>query len=126
MLQEADETFTFKNTEGSYRFSVHDILYFYSDRRKVTLVTDKGEYSFYEKLDSIEKQLESGFVRIHQRYLVNAQKVEHIDRLHHGFGLRSIQEIVKRHGGNMEIQTDEKYFQIFLYIPAEKVRRQVH
>lgn len=90
MLQDADRMFILKNADGTYRFALQDILYFYSDRRKVTLVTESGEYSFYEKLDSIETQLvmptdtaskissEITFVRIHQRYLVNAQKVEHI------------------------------------------------
>ena len=32
-----------------------DILWFYSDRRKVILVTAKGEYPFYARLDEIEK-----------------------------------------------------------------------
>ena len=44
------------------------------------LVTDRGEYGFYAKLDEVEKQLKDGgeagqFVRIHQRYLVNTKWV---------------------------------------------------
>lgn len=78
LFQDADDTYVIKNMEGTYRFSYKDILYFYSERRKVILVTKDGEYSFYDKLDTVEEKLEADFVRIHQRYLVNPEKVEHI------------------------------------------------
>ena len=47
------------------------------------LVTDRGEYGFYAKLDEVEKQLKGGgeagqFVRIHQRYLMNTKWVDQI------------------------------------------------
>ncbi|MEG0325225.1 MAG: LytTR family DNA-binding domain-containing protein [Cellulosilyticaceae bacterium] len=49
-----------------------EILYFKSDRRKVQALTTKGEYDFYGKLDEIEESLvDKGFMRCHQRYLVN-------------------------------------------------------
>ncbi len=79
--QEKDAEFIVKNTEGTYRFPKKEIRWFYSDRRKVVLVTDRGEYGFYAKLDEVEQQIlkeDEGaqFVRIHQRYLVNAKWVE--------------------------------------------------
>lgn len=74
--REESHTFTLKNMDGTWRFRFCDILYFYSDRRKVILVTAKGEYSFYARLDEIEKQLSPNFVRIHQRYLINPVNVE--------------------------------------------------
>lgn len=76
--QEEPRTFTLKNMDGTWRFRLCDILYFYSDRRKVILVTAKGEYSFYARLDEIEEQLSPDFVRIHQRYLINPSHVEHL------------------------------------------------
>lgn len=76
--QEESRTFTLKNMDGKWRFRLLDILYFYSDRRKVTLVTAKGEYSFYARLDEIEEQLSPDFVRIHQRYLINPAGVEYL------------------------------------------------
>lgn len=76
LTREEAQTFTLKNTDGTWRFRLCDILYFYSDKRKVTLVTAKGEYPFYAKLDEIEKQLSSDFVRIHQRYLVNPSAID--------------------------------------------------
>lgn len=39
------------------------------------------------------------------------------DAKNHGFGLRSIQEIVKKYGGNMEIEQKEGKFDLFLYMP---------
>ena len=40
------------------------------------------EYSFYAKLDEVERELTGKFVRIHQRYLVNPQQVEQIGTDH--------------------------------------------
>ena len=40
------------------------------------------EYSFYAKLDAVERELTGKFVRIHQRYLVNPQQVEQIGTDH--------------------------------------------
>ncbi|MDE6844794.1 MAG: LytTR family DNA-binding domain-containing protein [Lachnospiraceae bacterium] len=72
------QTFTIKTIDGTWRFRLCDILYFYSDKRKVTLVTEAGEYPFYAKLDDIAEQLAAGFVRIHQRYLVNPMAVDYL------------------------------------------------
>lgn len=76
--QEQDKTFCFKNADGTWRFPLRDILCFCSDRRIVTLVTEQGEYYFYAKLDEIEARLGGQFARIHQRYLVNPARVEHL------------------------------------------------
>lgn len=76
--KEEPRTFTLKNMDGTWRFRLSDILYFYSDRRKVILVTSKGEYPFYARLDEIEKQLPRDFVRIHQRYLINPANVDYL------------------------------------------------
>ena len=53
-----------------------DILYFESDRRQITLYTKQGACTYYEKLDTIEKQLcTKDFVRCHQSFLVNAKEI---------------------------------------------------
>ena len=62
----------------SYRIPIRDILYFFSDRRKLTCVTRQRSYSFYGKLDEVEAALGGSFVRIHQRYLVHAAAVDTI------------------------------------------------
>lgn len=40
------------------------------------------------------------------------------DFKNHGLGLKSIREIVKRREGNMEIQTEDGMFELFLYFPV--------
>ena len=79
VMQEENNSFTLRNIDGIWRFRLSNILYFYSDRRKVFLVTKNGEYPFYARLNDIEKQLEPHFVRIHQRYLVNPEKVDYLN-----------------------------------------------
>ena len=71
----ADRFFILKNADGAYRLPWNDILYFYSDRRYIHLVTVIKTYTFYGKLNDIEKQVRNNFVRIHQRYLVNSDNV---------------------------------------------------
>ena len=76
--QEESQTFSFKNADGTWRFPLQEILYFYSDRRKAVLVTRDKEYTFYAKLDEIETKLDEQFVRIHQRFLVNPARVDYL------------------------------------------------
>lgn len=39
------------------------------------------------------------------------------DAANHGYGLRSIREVVKKYGGNMEIKREEGQFTLFCYLP---------
>lgn len=80
MEKTREKNFVFKNTDGTYRLPFGRILYFYSDRRKVSAVTREKEYPFYGKLDEIQSLAGKSFVRIHQRYLVNVRKVERIGK----------------------------------------------
>lgn len=78
LAAELGKSYTLKNADGLFRFSLAEISYFYSDKRKVILLYREKEYAFYGKLDEVERELGDSFVRIHQRYLVNPKKVEHI------------------------------------------------
>lgn len=75
MYERRANCYTIKNTEGTFRFPIAEISYFFSDKRKAILVYRGKEYGFYGKLDEVEKALSPAFVRIHQRYLVNPQFV---------------------------------------------------
>lgn len=80
-LRAEDETaaFCFKNADGTYRISKADILYLESEKRQIHIVTALQRYSVYGKLDELQKEFEEdGFVRIHNRYLVNTRHVQHI------------------------------------------------
>ncbi|MBS6367629.1 MAG: response regulator transcription factor, partial [Clostridiales bacterium] len=72
LAQGQDRCLTIRNTEGVYRLNLEEILYCYSDRRKVMVVLERQKIGFYGKLDELEARLGRSFVRIHQRYLVRA------------------------------------------------------
>lgn len=78
LRRRSPQTLTIQNTEELFRVAYEDILYCYSDRRQVTVVTQGREYPFYAKLDDVAQTLGGGFVRIHQRYLVRAKAVSSI------------------------------------------------
>ncbi len=77
-----NEMYLMKNAEGTFRFPLSSIDFFYSDKRKVVCVCGGKEYSYYAKLDEVEQALAGRFVRIHQRYLVNPQQVSQIGTDH--------------------------------------------
>ena len=76
LYKDAEKTFTCRSGDVTYRIPVKNILYFVSDRRRVTCVAAGRSYPFYGKLDQVEQEVGRGFVRIHQRYLVRAAAVE--------------------------------------------------
>ena len=67
--------FTFKRGSEIIRISYGSILYFESDNRKVTVYADNDRYELYGKLSTIEKDAPQFFLRIHQSYLVNTNKI---------------------------------------------------
>ena len=76
MHRDAGEVFLCRSGQTLYRIPRASILYFESDRRKLRCVTTGRTYEFYGRLDEVERQLDSRFVRIHQRYLVRCAAVE--------------------------------------------------
>lgn len=67
-----ERAYVCRSGDVRYRIPLEEILYFASDRRRVTCVTARRDYTFYGKLDG-------EFVRVHQRYLVRAAAVERIE-----------------------------------------------
>ena len=78
-LREEDKVFLCRSGETMYRIPKKAILYFSSDRRQVTCVSTARTYTFYGKLDEVERTVGDSFVRVHQRYLVRAGAVERMD-----------------------------------------------
>jgi len=79
LFQETEQVFICRNAEGLYRIPKSSILYFYSDRRKVTCVTAPRSYPFYSHLDDVAASIGAGFVRIHQRYLVRVAAIARVE-----------------------------------------------
>lgn len=80
LYRNSNEVYVCRNGDSFYRIPRINILYFASDKRQIQCVTNECTYTFYGKLDEVEQELSGGgFVRIHQRYLVRAGAVGHMD-----------------------------------------------
>ena len=84
--------FTVKTSSSVKNIPLSDILYFESNKRLLNIHTKNEVVSFYEKLDNVENELkEKDFIRIHQSFLVNAQKIKSVSKdsvlLINGFSL---------------------------------------
>ena len=84
--------FTVKTSSSVKNIPLSDILYFESNKRLLNVHTKNEVISFYEKLDNVEDELkEKDFIRTHQSYLVNAQKIKSVSKdsalLVNGFSL---------------------------------------
>lgn len=78
-LLDGDKAFLCRSGETMYRIPKKSILYFASDRRQVSCVAAARTYTFYGKLDEVERAVGEGFVRIHQRYLVRSAAVDRLE-----------------------------------------------
>lgn len=66
------EIFNFKSRCKYYKVPFSDILYFYSNSRKIYIVTINKEYEFYGSLDDIYNSVKKKkFLFVHKSFLVN-------------------------------------------------------
>ena len=79
LLRDSGAVFICRSGDTRYRIPKKSILYFASDRRRVTCVSAARKYMFYGKLDDVAKDVGTGFVRIHQRYLVRVAAVDRVE-----------------------------------------------
>ena len=79
LVRDLDRAYICRSGDTYYRIPIANILYFVSDRRQVTCVTEGRDYTFYGKLDGVAEEVGDGFVRIHQRYLVRSGAVDRIE-----------------------------------------------
>lgn len=74
-----DSYFRYTYERLSHKILIREILYFESKRRKIYIITQKGVFEFYGKLNDVEKSLtysKVSFLRIHQSFLVNYKHLE--------------------------------------------------
>ena len=79
LIRDLDRAYVCRSGDTHYRIPIANILYFVSDRRQVTCVTEGRDYTFYGKLDAVAEEVGAGFVRVHQRYLVRAGAVDRME-----------------------------------------------
>lgn len=74
-----DSYFRYNYQRLNRKILIREIIYFESERRKVHIVTQKGVFEFYGKLNDVEKSLtysNVSFLRVHQSFLVNYKHLE--------------------------------------------------
>lgn len=78
-INNGDFYFRYSYQRVNHKVPVRDILYFESNRRKVSIVTEKDTFVLYGKLSEIESSLQRckvSFLRVHQSFLVNYKHVD--------------------------------------------------
>lgn len=78
-LRDEDKVFLCRSGETLYRIPKKAILYFASDRRRITCVSTARTCTFYGKLDEVQRDAGEDFIRVHQRYLVRAGAVDRME-----------------------------------------------
>jgi len=74
-----NQTFYFCHKNYNYWLPINEIIYFFSDGRRIGIVSTNGIYYFYDKLDIVYSALQnktSKFLRIHKSYLVNMYHIK--------------------------------------------------
>lgn len=65
---------------GILSIKMAEIYYAASDKRKLTIYTDENTYEMNMKLNELEEKLPDNFIRVHQSYLVNMDKILSISK----------------------------------------------
>ena len=77
IVQQHSERFVFSVKRNRHAVHYQDILYFENNGRKITLHgTNDVKNEFYEKMEDLTKRLPSEFIRCHNSYIVNLNKVD--------------------------------------------------
>lgn len=80
-IMQNEACFEYRFNKAFHKVLLKNIIYFESSGRVITIHYRGGQEKFYEKLNTIEKQLYGGeipFLRIHQSFLVNYRYIRKI------------------------------------------------
>jgi len=80
-IQRYDTFFHYQFDKTHHRILLKKIIYFESNKRKITIVSENGSDEMYGKLNELEEELKYSkiqFLRIHQSYLVNYLYVKEV------------------------------------------------
>lgn len=80
-IKERTNCIQFTDKTKDFIFYYDEIEYIESRRRKIIVHTESGDHEFYGRLDQIEDEMKgSMFVRIHNSYLINMEKLKEVER----------------------------------------------
>lgn len=71
LYRKKNQSFECSSKGCRYKVPFKDIIYFYSQNKKVIIVTSSGNIEFNEKLKKVAGEVPSNFLQIHQSFLVN-------------------------------------------------------
>ncbi len=71
MAERKNECFEYETKGTHYKVPYKEIMYFYSQNKKVVIVTKNGEVEFNGKLKHLVPRVSKQFLLIHQSFLVN-------------------------------------------------------
>lgn len=74
--EEKEKSFTFITKLGIFRLPYKSIKYIVSNGRQVSIYEMKNVREINSKLDNLEKDLPSNFLRCHKSYIINLDKVK--------------------------------------------------
>ncbi|MGN0369702.1 MAG: LytR/AlgR family response regulator transcription factor [Butyrivibrio sp.] len=66
--------------KGVTTLKTRNIYYIESDKRQIIFHLQDTERACYMKLDILENQLKSNFLRVHQSYIVNMDKIKEVNK----------------------------------------------
>lgn len=75
IFERKNQTFSYSIKGYHFRVPFRNIIYFYSQNKKVTIVLRNEEVQFYGKLKEIAESVPHNFIMIHQSFLINLDYV---------------------------------------------------
>lgn len=77
MKRKKNEESCFEYQKGSqfFRIPIKEILYFMSRDKRILIIKRNGQEEFYGKLKKLSEQLPTGFLMIHQSYIIHQEYV---------------------------------------------------
>lgn len=75
ILREKNKVFQYRVRNTYSRIPYHDIMYFFSEDKKIHIVTPGGEILFWGKLREVQKETKDYFLMIHKSFLINRDYV---------------------------------------------------
>lgn len=76
--QEGRQSYVIDSKEGTLNIPYEQIYFFEAREKKIFVCTGKEEYGFYHTIDKLDEELPNQFIRCHQGFIVNSEKIRKI------------------------------------------------
>lgn len=90
-----NEYLTVRVRSNIFRIPLKCIFYFEKSYRKINIASEEGVFTFYGKLENLKDMLTDNFIRCHNSYIVNFDKVITMESSHLNFFKRNACEGMK-------------------------------